>query len=142
MTTLIRVLLIAFLSFLVWVIYQKDTGATIAVTRIIEGIPNGDKLGHFLLMGTLTILGVLASQFHRFKFKETLQIYSASLIIFVVITLEEFSQLFLESRTFEWLDMTANTAGIVLFSLLAAVIERLVQKKRKQLQLANIDHSQ
>ena len=130
MNTLFRAVLFVFASFIIWIIYQKGTGADVAIIKVIEGVPNGDKLGHFILFGVLTLLSILASRFHRLKVYNKANIYSASLVILVILTLEEFSQLFLDTRTFEWLDMSANTAGIVVFSLLALGVEKITNKDR------------
>jgi len=126
-----RVLTVIFGCFLIWLIYQRDIGANTEVVELISGIPYGDKWGHFFLFGTLTFITILATRFHRFNSTKLSVFYSSSLIVAVIVTLEELSQLFIETRTFEVLDLTADALGITFFSLLARAIESRLIKRDK-----------
>jgi len=46
------------------------------------------------------------------------------LIVVVIMTLEEFSQAFVSSRTFDLIDLTADYVGIICFSYLALWIHK------------------
>jgi len=130
MNTIISTLLVVFTTFLVWLIYQRGTGNPVSLVKIVEGIPYGDKLGHFLLFGSFTFLAILSSRFHRLQIRPKNFVYSVSVFIFVTLILEECSQIFLDTRTFEFLDICANTLGIVFFSLMAKMIEPFVNNKQ------------
>ena len=45
-----------------------------------------------------------------------------SLIVLTVVTIEEFSQIFVRGRTFDWGDLAADFAGIFIFGELARFI--------------------
>jgi VanZ family protein len=49
-------------------------------------------------------------------------VLKGSLIVAVIVTLEEFSQLFLHNRGFSLVDLAADYVGIILFGQLAAYI--------------------
>ena len=82
-------------------------------------IPGIDKVGHFFLMGILSFLVNLL-----FKAKKTqlfsLEILIGSLVVNLVVTLEELSQLFLIYRAFSWLDLAFDLGGIFLGGRLAS----------------------
>ncbi len=74
--------------------------------------PGGDKLGHFIL---LAIGAFFINHFFRLKGMSVAgkKILIGSLVITVLITLEEFSQLFTRTRTFDYLDLTCSYLGIL-----------------------------
>ncbi len=81
-------------------------------------LPYGDKIGHFLLMGFFSFLLNLAlnsKTVSAWKFNYLL----GSLIVFVVVTIEEFSQIFVRGRTFDWGDLAADFCGIFIFGEIA-----------------------
>lgn len=107
-------------------IYFRNIGLHSELNRELEHIANIDKLGHFLIFGTLSFLAVIASNFHRIRLSSTYAIYSAAIILSVIVTFEEFSQLLLSNRTFELLDLSANLAGVLSFSYIASLIEKRI----------------
>lgn len=112
----IQWLAIAYSSLILIIIYMADLGSPLL--RVIHAIPYGDKIGHFVLIGGLTLLINLAVNCHRISVGR-LKFLTASLVIVVLITLEEFSQLFVASRHFDLGDLAANYLGIVFCSWLA-----------------------
>ena len=80
--------------------------------------PLGDKVAHFCLIGTLALLFNLSLRNARVRLgpREWL---IGSLIVFVVVTLEEFSQNFFDHRTFDLVDLSGNYAGIFCFGWLS-----------------------
>ena len=93
---------------------------------LVKTIPYGDKWGHFILMGLLAFFVNLlleAKQFNLFR----LSFLKGSAIILIIVTVEEFSQLFIENRSFDWLDLTFDYIGIFVFGQLASY---LIQRKK------------
>lgn len=125
--TLIQIVAILFSLFLAFIIYSANTKADLIFFRLVKSIPYGDKVGHTLLLGTLTFLVNWAMQARTFIFQK-FQILTGSCIIFLVITIEEFSQNWLDNRSFDLVDLGGNYLGIFLGSCL---IYRLFKKSFK-----------
>lgn len=78
-------------------------------------IPNLDKVGHFFGMGFLAYLMLQSFSLAN----ETKLVKKAVLIILSLLflaTTEEFSQRFLQYRSFQLWDLAANYLGILMFS--------------------------
>lgn len=109
--------------FIVIVIILADTqhlGALGAVYRF----PYGDKVGHFVLFGLLS-LAVNLSVFEArpaSDFKRLAVI--TSLLLALAIGLEEYSQRFFPTRTSDIIDLTASYLGVALFAWLAVRLKR------------------
>jgi len=103
-------------AFILWVIYLANAGATSVFFSFIQHIPFGDKLGHFGLFGSLTLL-VLAATNGKSVGVSGQRWYIGSLIILLFVTAEEISQLYIPSRTFDVFDWLADVAGILGASL-------------------------
>jgi VanZ family protein len=80
--------------------------------------PNGDKLGHFLLYGILSLLLNLAF-LSRPSVNPARTIWTVSLVLSILIGLEEWSQSLFDSRTMDIVDLLASYAGVTVFALLA-----------------------
>lgn len=103
--------LLAFSMFLAGLVILADSGRGGWLFALAGRIPAGDKLGHFLLFGTLSCL--LNGHWRG----RTLRLFggtalSGSTLIMAVVTLEECSQVFFRSRTFDLLDLAADAVGI------------------------------
>ena len=119
-----RVLLIVLaalaVTFVVWVIVSVDgPGLPPFITQLYT-YPNGDKLGHFLLMGLLAFLIALALP-QRWQIP-------ALLLLALVLTGEEFSQRFFSVRHSDWLDLACSLAGMTVFGGLALWLTRRKQR--------------
>ena|SRR5256885_3919787 len=86
--------------------------------KFVRETPYGDKLGHFLLMGGFSFILNMAMGCATIKVWR-LRLLKGSLIVALVVTLEEFSQLFIRYRTFDLIDLTCDYLGIFLFAQLA-----------------------
>ncbi len=84
-------------------------------------IPHDDKIAHFFLIGGLALLVNLSLSLSRVSIGK-LNILKGSLIIFVVMTLEEFSQVFFPSRSFSLLDLFSGYAGVFCFGHVATYL--------------------
>ncbi len=80
--------------------------------RWVNGIPFGDKAGHFFLIGVLALLlnHALSYRVHRIRDGHW---QLGGLVVFLIITVEEFSQLWFSSRTFDLGDLAANAVGVL-----------------------------
>lgn len=125
MTTVIR------LSFL---LYAAAFAAIILITdkaggsmwSFVHAVPGGDKAGHLGLVGTLSLLANLALRGRRAP-RPLSGIMLGTLLVALVMSLEECSQAFFPSRSLDLLDGLANLAGAALGDILA---RRLLRPKR------------
>ena len=81
-------------------------------------------------MGVLSFLVNLtlsARSFQIWKFRYLL----GSLIVLVIVTLEEFSQIFIRGRAFDLTDLIADYLGIFLFGELAGFVYRRGKQKKQ-----------
>ncbi len=85
---------------------------------LVFNVPGLDKVGHFFLMGMLTLLVNVLFKSKRIQIL-SLNFFLGSLLVTLVVTLEELSQLFLIYRAFSWLDLFFDLGGIFLGGRLA-----------------------
>jgi len=112
-----------FTAFLLWVIFMANTGQDIWLFELTRKVPFGDKLGHFLVFGSLTLMANLATRGKLMRFKLG-SIYWGSLSVLIFVTLEELSQYFVATRTLDLLDYLANLLGILCFTGLSRELMR------------------
>jgi polysaccharide biosynthesis protein VpsQ len=85
----------------------------------VYDFPYGDKMGHFTLYGVLTLLCSLAvMQLQPSRNPGRVALYTA-VIIAAVVGIEEFSQLWIPSRSPDFFDLLAGYTGIATFAYLA-----------------------
>ena len=92
-----------------------------AALQFASNLPHGDKIGHFLLMGSLALLVNLAMDVRRVNIRGRWFLLG-SLIVGLIVTLEEVSQILIPARTFSLYDLAADYLGIYLFSRLAVFL--------------------
>lgn len=122
MSARIKILTLIYIFILAGIIFWADLNGT-NYFSFIRKVPYGDKLGHFLLMGMFAFLLNLALNARTitlWKFKYLL----GSLIVSGLVTLEEFSQIFVRGRTFDLTDLIADYAGISIFGEIARFVCR------------------
>jgi len=118
-----KILLVVYVFVLAVIIFIASQKGTRYLLNFVGNIPYGDKLGHFLLMGGFSFLLNLvlnAKTFKLWKFNYLL----GSLIVLIVVTIEEISQMFVAGRTFDWSDLVFDYLGIFIFGELARLICR------------------
>ena len=108
-------LAILFALFLALVIVLADAGK-LGVLGFINQIPYGDKAGHFLLFGILTLLLDLTFIRSLPNRDPKLVALLVGLILALLIGAEEYSQQFFNSRTFSLLDLAFSCLGVIFFS--------------------------
>ena len=99
---------IIFFAFLLTVIQAADRQLARGFFSWVQTIPLGDKLGHFVLMGTLAFL--LNSALKGRRIRPGVQLGGVIVAVFVVA--EEISQRWLPWRTFDFGDLLADFLGI------------------------------
>ena len=113
-TNNLRILLpLSFFLFISFIIYLADTANYNFAFRMIGEIPYGDKLMHGFLYGVMAFFlnyGLNYKNFH------SLQI--GAIIVLIFATLEEITQYWIPSRTFDLGDLLADFIGVVLFSFI------------------------
>lgn len=118
MTARIKILTVLYVLVLAVLIFLADKRTTQYLFRPIRNLPYGDKIGHFLLMGFFSFLLNLALSARSVKLWK-FQYLLGSLIVLAVVTIEEFSQIFVRGRTFDWGDLAADFCGIFIFGEIA-----------------------
>ncbi len=115
---------ILFLIFVIAIIILADRGSLPPFIRSIYDFENGDKLGHFILFGFLTFFitrTFLSSLPSKSRSWVTL---SVGLVIALGIALEEFSQIYFSTRTFDLIDLLASFLGVLVGGWAAYKIKR------------------
>lgn len=88
---------------------------------IIRSVPGGDKSGHFLLMGMLSFL-LNTSLRCRAVDVRTRHVLLGSVIVSIAVTLEEVSQIFIQYRSFDLVDLLFDYLGIWVFGKVALYV--------------------
>ena len=123
-----KVITLCFILFLGLIVFLANTGSAPEFFTTMARIPGSDLTGHFFLMGTLSFLFNLSLSCNKIRLLN-FQLLKGSLIVTVLVTLEEFSQIFVTSRTFSFSDLAADYAGIFCFSLLALISRGKIRVK-------------
>jgi VanZ family protein len=111
-------LTILFALFIILIIILADLGK-LGILQTVNRIPLGDKAGHFILYGILTLL-INLTVFPSLSLQSRKRVAVISgLILALLIGLEEFSQRNFPSRTFSLGDLTASYLGVIFFSWMA-----------------------
>lgn len=120
MSVRIKILTIVYILILAGIIVLADLKGT-SFFAFLQYIPYGDKVGHFCLMGMFAFLLNLtlrAKTISVWRFNYLL----GSLIVATVVTLEEFSQIYISGRTFDLIDLLFDFAGIFIFGEIARFV--------------------
>ena len=104
--------------FIVFIIFLADTADHNFAFRLVGHIPYADKFFHALLYGMMALFLNYGLNFRSYKLSEwghpDLQI--GAIIVLIFATIEECSQYYIPSRTFDLGDLLADLVGVVLFS--------------------------
>ncbi len=105
------------------IIILADTHHLGLLHRVYD-FPLGDKAGHFILYGLLSLLANLSALESVPNANPERLAIKVSLVLALLIGLEEVSQLWIPSRMFSLLDLTASYLGVTFFAWLAIRIRR------------------
>jgi len=125
MSARIKIIAVIYIFILAGIVILADVRQTQYLFTFIRKFPFGDKIGHFCLMGMLSLLVNLALSAKTFQFWK-LNYLLGSLIVLMVVTAEEFSQIFVRGRTFDAGDLVFDYAGIFIFGEAARFICRKI----------------
>jgi VanZ family protein len=116
-------LAISFGLFIVSIIILADMGM-LGIFRMINSFPYGDKVGHFILYGILTLLIDLTFLGSHPNVSPKLVVVRVGLVLALLIGLEEYSQLYFPRRTYSLVDLFAGYFGVLFFSWVALRINK------------------
>jgi len=116
-------LAVLFGLFIIGIIVIADLGM-LDILGFVNKIPYGDKIGHFVLYGILTLLIDLALIRSVPSPRRRLLVFRVALILALLIGLEEFSQQYFPKRTFDLIDLAFSYLGVIFFSWLALRIKK------------------
>ena len=128
---------LSFFIFISYIIFLADTADYNFAFRVVGHIPQGDKICHALLYGMMAFFLNYGLGFRRVRLPTHLQPsygmkalsvfrvkgalanapYAGSVIVLVFAAIEECSQYWIPSRTFDLWDLLADFVGVLLFSL-------------------------
>ena len=95
-----------------------DLGRLPGVLETYKQIPYGDTLGHFVLMGIFAFLATWVLKAMTFTVGP-IKFPLGALIVLSIVVLEEASQIYIPTRNFSFLDLSADILGIVIFGYFA-----------------------
>lgn len=113
-----RIVTVLYLALLAGIVVLADSHQRHGLFDAVRSIPGGDKLGHFLLMGVLTLRRNESLNCRTLRVCGR-ALLLGSLVAFAAVTLEEFSQIFVPYRTFDPVDLFFDYGGIWAFGRLA-----------------------
>ena len=87
--------------------------------KCLYDFPGGDKVGHFALFGLLSFLLNRSALALYPKQNSTRLVLTVSLLLAIVVGLEEWSQSLFTARTMSLIDLLASYTGVWMFALLA-----------------------
>lgn len=111
---------IVFLLFIILIIYSADTGRNNIFFDFVNWLPFGDKIGHFFLFGIFTLSLNVALKFKRVKLWQKLPL--GTVLISIVVILEELSQAFFPNRTLDITYLIADALGILFFTYISYLL--------------------
>ena len=118
---------LAFVALLLALTVLADTGR-LGPLQEVYSYRYGDKAGHFVMLGVVTLLVDLALLQVTERRNPFALIATAGLAIAALISLEEMSQLWIPRRNPDVFDLLASHAGIVAASLIALSLKGQVSK--------------
>lgn len=119
----IKIIAVIYSFILAGIVVLADLRQTQYLFTTLRSFPYGDKIGHFCLMGTFSLLINLALSAKNFRFWK-LNYLPGNLIVSAIVTAEEFSQMFIPGRTFDAGDLIFDYAGIFIFGAAARFLCR------------------
>ncbi len=120
---MIKWLTVGFAAILLLIIVAATFGWAEPMFAFARQVPGSDKAAHLLLLGTMSLLLNLSLGCRRTRLVGTSPL-TGSLILVVLATIEEFSQIWVSTRSFSLGDLACNYVGIVLFGWLATRVHR------------------
>jgi hypothetical protein len=111
-----------FFLFILWIIYMANVGASTFFFDLVKTVSLGDKIGHMVLFGLLT-LGLNISLNYRSLPGGNAGLLLGSSLVFAFAIIEELTQQLCPTRTFDMADLMADVVGITLFSMASRLLQ-------------------
>jgi VanZ family protein len=108
-----------FTLFIVAIVIGADAGRFPAFLERLYDFPGGDKVGHFILFGILSFLLNRSTLFLLPNRNPARLVLAVSLLLSIIIGLEEWSQSLFPARTMSFADLLASYVGVGVFAWLA-----------------------
>lgn len=86
--------------------------------ELVRLIPYGDKAGHMLLFGFLTLFANVATSFGSIRIGKV-HCYWGTIVVIVFVAVEELSQALIPTRTLDAADFAADMIGILVFTIIS-----------------------
>jgi len=102
-----------FFLFIGYIIFLADTASLNLGLEIVKVIPYGDKVMHATLYGMMAML-----LNYGLRYRAVWGVQLGAIIVLTFATIEELSQIFIITRTFDMGDLMADFVGVVLFSFI------------------------
>ena len=119
---------LAFACFFIGLIIIADLGEGSRWWAFVEEIPFGDKLGHIGITGTLSLL--FNHAFPTRKLGRLTRFFTLStLVLLVLLSIEEVAQAFIPSRTCDFFDWLADVVGLTSGQVVASALLRRCAKR-------------
>ncbi len=115
---------LGFVGFFVWIVTIANRAGGTPWWSFITYIPYGDKVGHLALVGLLAFLCNLA-----FPSRKWWLVTKTTLVLLLIITLEELSQVFIVTRHLDLFDWLADLAGLVLGQFSAGKFRQFLKSR-------------
>ena len=116
-TTLLFVVLFAA------IVITADQGKLPVFISVVYKYPGGDKAGHFILTGILSLL-VIRLVLARNPAASWRLAVLTGLMVAVLAALEEYSQRFSPYRHASWADLASSLAGVAVFGTIGWLLAR------------------
>lgn len=111
-------------AILATIVVLADTDRLTAVHAFVHALPLGDKLGHLVLMGGLAFVVELATGGRTVRLPGVRlagsRVRAGSAVVLALVVLEELSQRWVPSRSFDYGDLAADVVGIAIGGALGA----------------------
>ncbi len=124
----IRFITVLFFIFILLIIIAADTGILPKILTMLYVFPNGDKAGHFFLLGIMAFLLNLSMEGKTIGLG-SLKIPLGSLLVASLATIEEISQSFFPARSASLEDLFFSYLGIVVFTVLSVIVLKRIGKR-------------
>ncbi len=121
MSAKIKIITAVYIFIIAGIVVLADYKGTAYLLNFVGQIPYGDKLGHFFLMGIFSFLVNLALQAKTARIWK-IKYLLGTLIVIVIVTIEELSQIFISGRSFDLGDLVFDYLGIFFFGELARFV--------------------
>jgi polysaccharide biosynthesis protein VpsQ len=106
-----------FFGFILWIIYEADTGSNNLFLYVVDLIPYGDKLGHIWLYGGLAFLLNLLLR-RKVLLIKSMRLQLGGVIVLSFAVIEELSQGFFATRSLDAWDLLADLLGVCIAGFL------------------------